>query len=57
MKMPWESFVEWMVEDFEAVHLVVGYDFGFGYKNEGNPDKLKIKMRSAWAGLGCYAKG
>jgi riboflavin kinase/FMN adenylyltransferase len=56
MKMPWESFVEWMVEDFEAVHLVVGYDFGFGYKNEGNPDKLKIKCAQLGLGLDVMPK-
>jgi riboflavin kinase/FMN adenylyltransferase len=56
MKMPWDTFVEWMAEDFEAVHLVVGYDFRFGYKNEGTTDKLKVKCAQLGLGLDIMPK-
>ena len=40
------------VEPFDrAVHLVAGHDFRFGYKNEGDPEKLREKCRVL--GLGC----
>ncbi len=56
MKMPWEAFVDWMAEDFEAVHLVVGYDFRFGYKNEGNTEKLAKKCAELGIGLDVMPK-
>ena len=51
MRMPWESFAEWVVEHFGAVHLVAGYDFTCGYKGEGTAEKLREKC--ARMGVGC----
>lgn len=52
MQMPWEKFVEqFLVGKHGAVHLVAGHDFHFGYKGEGNPERLKEKC--AQLGVGC----
>lgn len=51
MRMSWEQFIEWLVEDFGAEYLIAGYDFHFGYKGEGDPEKLKMKCASL--GVGC----
>lgn len=51
MHMNWQDFLLWLVRDFNAVHFVVGYDFKFGYKGEGNARKLAQKC--AELGLGC----
>ena len=48
--MPWERFVEWLCEDFGAVHLIAGYDFRFGYMGAGNAEKLKEKCASLGIG-------
>ena len=49
--MPWRDFLDWLVQDFHAVHFVAGDDFHFGYKGEGNPERLRA--RCAELGLGC----
>jgi riboflavin kinase/FMN adenylyltransferase len=42
MHMPWRDFVtDFLLERCGAVHLVAGHDFHFGYKGEGNPERLK----------------
>jgi len=52
MKMPWQDFVsEFLVKEHGAVHLVAGHDFHFGYKGEGNPQRLKELC--AQLGVGC----
>lgn len=51
MRMSWERFIEWLVNDFDADYLVAGYDFSFGYKGEGNPERLTEKCREM--GIGC----
>ena len=52
MHMPWEDFItEFLVREHGAVHLVAGHDFHFGYKGEGNPDRLREKC--ARLGVGC----
>lgn len=52
MKTPWREFVtEFLVRDHGAVHLVAGHDFHFGYKGEGNPQRLQELC--AQLGLGC----
>lgn len=52
MTTPWRAFVtEYLVKDLGAVHLVAGHDFHFGYKGEGDPQRLKELC--AELGLGC----
>lgn len=52
MRLPWEEFVtDFLVKEHAAVHLVAGHDFHFGYKGEGNPERLKAKC--AELGVGC----
>lgn len=52
MQMSWEAFVEqFLVGKHGAVHLVAGHDFHFGYKGEGDPERLREKC--AALGIGC----
>ena len=52
MTMPWEDFIaELLIRKYHAVHLVAGHDYRFGYKNEGDVEKLKAYC--AAHGLGC----
>ena len=52
MKMPWQDFVTgYLVAEHGAVHLVAGHDFHFGYKGEGNPQRLQELC--ARLGIGC----
>jgi riboflavin kinase/FMN adenylyltransferase len=52
MHMPWQDFIrEMLVKQFGADYLVAGYDYHFGYKGEGNPERLK--QESALLGIGC----
>lgn len=52
MTTPWRDFVTgYLVRDHGAVHLVVGHDFHFGYKGEGDPQKLQALCREL--GIGC----
>jgi len=51
MTMPWENFVELMKNSYQAVWLVAGHDFRFGYKNIGNGELLQSK--TAELNMGC----
>ena len=52
MTTPWREFVtDFLLRDHGAVHLVVGHDFHFGYKGEGNPQKLQALCGEL--GIGC----
>ena len=52
MRMPWDVFVsDYLVKEHGATHLVAGHDFHFGYKGEGNPERLRQKC--AELGIGC----
>ena len=52
MKQPWRDFLEeTLVKELGAVHLVAGHDYHFGYKGEGNPERLKAAC--AELGIGC----
>ncbi|MDR0818900.1 MAG: riboflavin biosynthesis protein RibF, partial [Oscillospiraceae bacterium] len=42
--MPWEDFIDWLIEDFGAVRFVVGHDFRFGQRAEGDAEKLTAKI-------------
>ena len=50
-QMPWADFLRLLQERHRAVHLVCGHDFQFGYRGEGNPERLLEKCRAL--GLGC----
>ena len=41
MRTPWRSFLDMVRADLGAVHFVVGYDFRFGYRGEGDPELLQ----------------
>lgn len=41
MQMPWQEFLDALVEKFHAVHLVVGHDFSFGFMGQGNPARMQ----------------
>lgn len=45
MNMPWEQFLDQMVENFGAIHFVVGYDFRFGQKGRGNVTNIGLYCR------------
>lgn len=52
MTMPWREFVtEYLVKANGAVGLVAGHDYHFGYKGEGNPQRLQELCGEL--GLGC----
>jgi riboflavin kinase/FMN adenylyltransferase len=51
MQMPWQEFVERLASEFDAAHLVAGHDFRFGYKGEGNAERLVEKSREL--GISC----
>ena len=52
MTTPWREFVtDYLVRDHGAVHLVVGHDFHFGHRGEGDPQKLRALC--AELGIGC----
>ena len=51
MTMPWEEFIRSLREELNISHVVVGYDFCFGYRGEGTAEKLKDYC--AEHGLGC----
>lgn len=52
MHMPWDVFLEdFLVKQHGARHLVCGYDFRFGDKGYGNPERLREKCREM--GIGC----
>lgn len=51
MHMSWLAFIDWLVADFHAVHFVVGDDFHFGHRGEGNPERLRARCTAL--GLGC----
>ncbi|MEG0765814.1 MAG: riboflavin biosynthesis protein RibF [Pseudoflavonifractor sp.] len=52
MHMPWQDFItDFLISENGAVHLVAGHDFHFGYKGEGNPQRLQETC--ARLGVGC----
>lgn len=52
MRTPWQNFVtDYLVSQWGAVHLVVGHDFRFGYRGEGNPQRLAQLCREL--DIGC----
>ena len=51
MHMPWREFADSVTEELRACHFVVGYDFSFGWRGEGRPDRLAEYCREH--GMGC----
>ena len=51
MRMHWDLFLDWMIDDFDACGFVAGYNFKFGYQGDGNSEKLMQKSRQA--GVSC----
>ena len=51
MKMEWQSFIDGIIEKYNAVHFVVGHDFCFGYRGLGKA--LMLKDYCEARGLGC----
>ena len=45
MNMPWEQFLDQMVQNFGAIHFVVGYDFRFGQMGRGNVQNIGLYCR------------
>ena len=41
MSMPWQDFFAYLIRELGAVGLVCGDDFRFGYKGEGNAQRLE----------------
>ena len=51
MQMPWQEFVQTLIQEMDAAWVVVGHDFRFGWKGEGTAQRLKENC--AELGLGC----
>ncbi|MDR0861709.1 MAG: riboflavin biosynthesis protein RibF [Oscillospiraceae bacterium] len=49
--MPWDEYVRHLTDEFGAVYLVAGHDHRFGYRGEGDADKLRAKC--AELGIEC----
>lgn len=51
MTMPWEDFINSLIDEFSALHFVVGHDFSCGYKGQGTAEKIRAFCTER--GLGC----
>ncbi len=51
MEMHWQDFIDSLIAEYYAVHIVIGHDFRCGYKGEGNPER--ISEYCARMGIGC----
>jgi riboflavin kinase/FMN adenylyltransferase len=51
MCMPWQEFAEKIIAELNIGWIVVGHDFSFGYKGQGNATRLKEYCESK--GIGC----
>lgn len=51
MRMPWNSFIEKIISNFDASYLICGHDYSFGYLGEGTPERLYEYC--VQHGLGC----
>ena len=51
ISMSWSSFIDHLISEFGAMHLVAGKDFKFGFGGEGNSRLLAGKC--AESGTGC----
>ncbi len=56
MEMPWRAFATHILsEQMGAIHVVAGHDYHFGYKGEGNVDRLREICGEV--GIGCTIIG
>ncbi|MGE4353629.1 MAG: bifunctional riboflavin kinase/FAD synthetase [Oscillospiraceae bacterium] len=51
MHMSWREFLDLLCAELSAVYLIVGHDYHFGYKGEGNSDLLRSYCEAN--GIGC----
>ena len=52
MHLPWREFVtDYLVKRLQAVHLVCGHDYAFGYQGLGNARRLKALCDELGVGL------
>lgn len=51
MHMPWKQFVDNLISELEVRWIVVGHDFTFGNRGEGNAERLKSYCDEL--GIGC----
>ena len=51
MHMPWQDFADSVIDELQAAWIVVGHDFSFGWKGEGDPEKLRAYAERR--GIGC----
>ncbi len=57
MHMPWDVFVEdYLVGELDAAHVVCGYDFRFGDRGLGDPERLAEKCQALGIGLDVMPK-
>ncbi len=51
MHMPWQDFADSVIDELQAAWIVVGHDFSFGWRGEGNPERLRAYCDER--GVGC----
>jgi len=51
VNMPWDIFIDHLIEEFGAHHLIAGYDFRFGAGGKGDSRLLGIKCGES--AIGC----
>lgn len=51
MRQPWDAFLDSLVRDYKAAHLVCGWDYRFGFRGAGNSELLREWCEAH--GLGC----
>lgn len=53
--MPWQDFFRMLLERYHAAGIVCGHDYRFGYRGEGDCEKLRRACREA--GIPCVVVG
>ena len=51
METPWKDFADRLRTEMDAVHIVVGDDFRFGYRGEGTAERLAAYCRENGMGI------
>lgn len=56
LHQPWREFItDYLVKEQNACHVICGHDFHFGYRGEGNPQRMEETCKEL--GLGCDVIG